>query len=320
MARTKKNKKMQNDSKQYNAENEIIIGVTTKPKEKRVEKKSTRPKKQINKEKNKKQNKKTQQYNYKRIKTESEIKKSKRRKTVMSVCILIIIIFAGMIYYLTTPTFNISNIVIGGNDKISIEEYINLTEIKLNETNIYQITKNQIEKRLKTNAYVDSVEVKRRLPNTIQLIIKERRTCFQVSNENQYIYIDNQGYILESSDTKIEVPILIGLESFYKEEITVGERLIEDDLYKINTIFKVMNYLKNNNIQNEITSIDVSDSSNYIFNMDKDEKIIYLGDASNISERMNLLKSILEREKGKKGKIFMNGNPNKDDVYFREEK
>ena len=49
--KSKKNKNLKDDNK-YNAENEIIIGVTTKPKEKvRVEKKTTRTNPKNNKSK-----------------------------------------------------------------------------------------------------------------------------------------------------------------------------------------------------------------------------------------------------------------------------
>ena len=315
MARTKKSKKNENESKQYNAENEIIIGVTTKPRKyekQRVETKATRSKKNTKVMPNNK-NKKIKQ------KSKKQVKKTKTKKIVFSIFSFIIIVLAGLIYYLTTPIFNITNIIISGNEKLTEEICISLTGINLNETNIYAITKNQIEKRLKQNAYVESVEIKRKLPNTLKLNIKERRTCFQVKLTDKYIYIDNQGYILELNKQKLEVPVLIGLESF-NTQIELGERLIESDLYKINTIFKITNYLYNNGIENEVTSIDAKDTNNYILSMDKDKKIIYLGDASNISERMNLLKSILEREKDKAGKIFMNGDPTKDDVYFREEK
>lgn len=313
MARTKKNKKIEHESKQYNAENEIIIGVTTKSNKKekqRVDNKTTRSKSNT---------KVTPEHKKRNKKIKKKEINSRAKKGVVSAFVIVTIILAGSIYYLTTPTFNIININIKGNKKLTEEECINLIGINLNETNIYAITKNQIAKRLKQNTYVDSVEIKRKLPNTLEINIKERRTSFQVKYNKEYIYIDSQGYILEFNEKKLKVPILIGLESF-NEQVTSRERLVENDLYKINTIFKIVNYLENNSIQNEITSINAIDISNYILNMDKDKKIIYLGDASNISERMDLLKSILDREKGKKGKIFMDGDPNKDDVYFREEK
>ena len=307
MPRLKNKKNSIQKEKKYNSENEIIIGVTTKAPKRRVEKKETTRQKLKNK--NNKEN----------VKRKNKPKpKNKKIKVIASLFVLFLLIIGAGAFILTTPTFNITNIIVNGNEKNDEDTYKDLIQIKIGETNIYQITKKQIAKRLKQNPYVESAEIKRKLPNTIEIDIKERKACFQTVSNEKYAYIDNQGYVLEYSDNKLEVPILIGLESF-KNEIKEGQRLLENDLYKINTTFKILSYLKNNNISNEISSIDLTDTSNYTINMDKDNKIVYLGDASNISERMNLLKTILEREKGKKGKIFMNGDPTKSDVYFREE-
>ena len=87
---------------------------------------------------------------------------------------------------------------------------------------------------------------------------------------------------------------------------------------KIN-FYKQNYYCKYNSIENTITSIDVSDTSNYILDFEKDKKKAYLGDASNLSERILWLKTILKKEKDNSGKIFINGDLNNGKVYFREE-
>ena len=72
------NKKNKKDNK-YSAENEIIIGVTTKPKEKvRVDTKATRTKNITNKSKSKKNIKKTN--TYKGLRSKAIYKKDKNVK------------------------------------------------------------------------------------------------------------------------------------------------------------------------------------------------------------------------------------------------
>ena len=143
--------------------------------------------------------------------------------------------------------------------------------------------------------------------------------AYQIEYANSYIYLDNQGYILEIQEEKKDVSIIKGF-NVTNETIKPGQRLGKDDLIKLNIVSKIINYCKYNNIENKITSLDVTDATNYILNFKEDEKIVYLGDASNLSERLSLLKTILKDEKGNKGEIFMNGDINKDKVYFREEK
>ena len=321
----KKNKKIDKENKM---ENEIIIGVTTKPKEKvRVEKKSARttPKSKSTKSnshntKNTSNAKKStkKKTSKKVIKSEEEIKKLNRKRIVLSIIMLFFIAIGGTIYYLTTPAFNIQNIIVYGNEKNSEDTYISLSKINIGSTNIFAFTSGSIKEKLKENAYVEDVTIKRKLPNTIELYVTERKVAYQIEYSNRYIYLDNQGYILEIQEEKKDFPIVKGL-SIIQEAIQYGKRLGKEDLIKLNTISKIINYCKYNNIENKITSLDVTDSSNYILNFEKDGKIVYLGDASNISERLSLLKTILKNEKGKKGEIFMNGDLNQDKVYFREE-
>lgn len=342
------NKKIKKDNK-YNADNEIIIGVTTKPKEKvRVEKKSTRTSAKSNQKNtnNSKQNKKTtknkkapnkttnvnkrqkdnnnknwkmrvnKNINFVEESKEEKIKRINIKKIIISILILLFILLCGTIYYLTTPVFNISSIEVYGNEKNSVDTYISLSKINIGDTNIFAITENSIKKNIKENSYVEEVKLVRKLPNTIEIHINERKISYQVKYANGYIYLDNQGYILEISEDKKEVTTITGFSTI-KENINVGQRLIEEDLIKLNVVVKFINYCKYNTIENKITSIDVTDNTNYIVKFGEDKKTIYLGDASNLSERLSMLKTILKNEKDKEIEIFMNGDLNKDDVYIR---
>lgn len=327
-----KNKNTRNKNKKqeekYNADNEIIIGVTTAPKNVRVDnKKSTRTKQAKNTNKRRTSNKNnTKKVNKSRsskpkkknIKTtkEREIKKINTKKLVISFFILLVIMIAWLIYFLTTPMFNIANIEVTGNKKNSIETYISLSKIELNTTNIFGITESGISKNIKENPYVESVEMKRKLPNTLQINITEREVAYQAKYNDKYIYMDKQGYILEINNEKKNTTKILGLSSV-KEALTEGQRLNNEDLLKLDTVLKIVNYCNYNSIENKISSINVSDISNYIVNFDKEGQIAYLGDASNLSERILWLKTILEKEKGNKGEIFINGNLNGGKVYFK---
>lgn len=344
--KSEKKKSNKKDNK-YNADNEIIIGVTTKPKEKvRVEKKTTRTnaKPNQNKVKSKTQKSKKQQttlskknvpnksvkinnkngvtnntkVNKKEVTKEKEIKKSNRKKIIISIFILILIALGGTIYYLTTPAFNIAHIGVYGNNKNSVDTYISLSKIEIGSTNIFAINNGIIKKNIKENAYVENVEMKRKLPNTVELYITERKVDYQIEYSDKYMYINEQGYLLEISEEKKDVPSIKGL-SLVKEDMQVGQRANNDDLQKLDIVLKIINYCKYNSIENKITAIDVSNTSNYTLIFEREGKKAYLGDASNLSERILWLKTILQKEKGNKGEIFINGDLNKDKVYFREE-
>ena len=319
MARTSKKSRNKKQEK-YNADNEIIIGVTTKPREVPHKRKTTtnQSKNMLKTNiKNKKeiQKKKPIKKKRKKLSKEQEIKKIIRKRFFLSLLLLVFVIMACIVYFLTTPMFNITSIEITGNEKISAETYISLTQVDIGSTNIFAVTKGAIAKNIKENAYVENVEVKRKLPNILQINITEREVAYQAKYNDQYIYIDRQGYILEINEEKKNTIKIDGLSSV-KQLINIGERLNNEDLQKLDTVLKIVNYCNYNSIENTIQTIDVTDISNYTIYFSKYGQVAYLGDASNLSERILWLKTILEKEKGNEGEIFINGNINENKVYF----
>ncbi len=318
--KVKKEKTPKRKNQKYNADNEIIIGVNTKAKDKKEEKaKKEKSKKQKALEKNKKKiiEKNKKKYNFNNASKEKIIKKRNRKIKLVSTIIIILIAIGGTIYYLTTPTFNIASINVFGFENNSEETYISLSGIVLDETNIFQVTRGSIRKNLKENAYVEDVTIKRKLPNTLEIYVEERKPEYQIKYNDSYMYINNQGYILEINEERKDIIEIIGFIT-PKSDVRPGERLDTHDLVKLDTILKIVNSYKFSNIEEKITSIDATTSSDYILNLGEIGKEVHLGDASHPSERMLWIKTILPREEGNEGTIFINGDLSKDKVYFKE--
>lgn len=329
MPKIKKNNKINKEDNKYNADNEIIIGVTTKSKDSvRVEKKkATRTNEKIpnkNNIKRKMINEKTK--NNSNIKVgknktskEEQIKKMNKKKVIISFFIVFFIVICGTIYYLTTPVFNVTTIKVYGNNKNSVDTYISLSGININETNIFAFTNSSIQNKIKENSYVEEVRIEKKIPNIVELYIKERIIDYQVNYLNSYVYLNNQGYILEINEEKQDVLIIEGLTSI-NDNIKEGKRLANEDLIKLDTILKITNYLKYNNVDKELTKINVTDEENYILEFKKENKIAYIGDSSSITEKMTAISKVLEVEEEKKGKIYADEDALKRNrVYFKED-
>lgn len=322
MANKKSNLNNKQKNNKYNADNEIIIGVTTKPKEKvRVDKKATRTKTNSSPKVNKNANAHRNNTKNRKNKNNENIIKNKNRKVKLTISIvLLFILIGGTIYYLTTPKFNITDIVVYGNSQNSIETYISLSKLNLNSTNIFAFTKKGVINNIKENAYVEDAQIKRKLPSTVEIYITERVEAYQAKYLDKYLYIDKQGYMLQISDEKKDIPVIDGLTSI-SSSIKIGSRLNNDDLIKLDTVLKIMNYCKYNSEENKITMIDLNNASDYILYFEEDEKKVYLGNSSNITEKMDLAMKIMKSEKGKKGEIFVREDLlNKNRTFFREEK
>lgn len=279
-------KKEVNEEEKFDLETETVIGMTKKNNVKNRELK----KKIVDKNERKK------------------LKKIKRIKRIIKWTMLIAIIVGGITFAMISPIFNIQEIQVNNINKLSADTVISLSGLTKGQ-NIFRLFTNKIEENIKQEPYVDSVEVKRVLPNKIEINIIERERNYSLEFLNGYAYINNQGYILEISNDSAGLPVLQGAIT-PAEEIKAGNRLQNEDLEKLSTVIKIMDICKSNGIDSLITSIDMTNKNNYSIYMEQEKKTIYLGDSSNLGDKMLWVQAILEDNKGIEGEIYVNGDLN----------
>lgn len=318
-------KDIEKQKKKEEKEKDKQVKQKIKEREKRI---SQRKKEQIKKDKKeldddldiaikmtRKNNKKEQVLNQ-RKQREIERKKKKRNR-ILKISLLLLIIIGGITFALTSPIFNIKDIQVINNTQVGTNEIISISELNL-ESNIFRFLKTNVENNIKQNPFIESVEIKRILPNTVQLTISERTKKFSVEFLNSYAIINTQGYILEISENNENLPILKGLTTS-EEEFYAGNRLNEKDLEKVESAIKIMDVCADNNLDGLITYIDMKDESDYIIYMESEKKIIYIGNNSNISNKIIYIKAIINETKNIEGEIFVNGDlNNKFKPYFRQ--
>lgn len=300
--RIKKKKNKQEENETIDLSDEIVIGLKEKPRNKKRAEKKSAPKKK----------------KYKNKQEEERAKKKKKRILKLVKWLTILGILAGtVIFFLLSPLFNILEIKVVGNQKITSEKIINMSGIVVNE-NAFKIDIKQAIANILQEPYIEKVEIKRVLPSTIEIQVKERQATFMLEFANGYVYINNQGYMLESAEEKLGIPIITGYVTPV-ENIVPGNRLQTEDLKKMETVLKIMETAKSNEIEKMITKIDISDEKNYTLILEGEGKTAYLGDASNINTRIQYLKLVIEKEQGKRGEVFINKDVNTDGAIFREE-
>lgn len=298
-----------------NIDNEIIIGLTPK-------KKNKNPQNNKNNEKNKSRKNQIDKETKTNVKKKTTISKKKiRRLNVLKWTSIIILIMGIIVLFMLSPIFNIKQIEVDGINKLSKEEIISLSQMKLNE-NTFKIWKSNVIDKIKSNTYIETVKIERKLPSTVKIIVEEREPKYIIQIANGNVYIDSQGYILEISAQKIELPALLGYETPIDSIVDFQntKKLLDEDCKKIEIVNHVIEAAKNNSILNYITSINISDINNIQLNLDGEKKRAYIGDASNANLRILYIKKMIEEEVGKEGEMFVNGDLTtlKPKPYFRE--
>ena len=336
----KKNKKKVEENKEqkeelFSFDNEIIIGVTKKeePKKqvqkksgnkksnnKNVKKKSTSketPKTQVKKNQkkktssnNKKQNKKTI------IKEEQQINKKRKISGIVKYGSIVVLFITLVLCTMFSPLFNVKTIQVEGNELITENQIISLSQIQIGE-NTFKLSKNKIKNQIKENAYIDEVIIKRKMPSNIIIKIEERKPAYQLEYATGYVYLDKQGYMLEINSSKLDLPILQGAVT-ETANFVVGNRLCVEDLEKLTSLIKIMELAKVNEIESLITRIDIENKQNIKLIFETKEKTAYLGDSTNLIDKIPIVKRILEENEGIAGEIFVNMDLNKENPIFRE--
>ncbi len=286
-------------------DDEIVISVDLTGKSQKEKRKI----KQIGKKKNKKKDKD--------IRTSRTIREKGKISLLKKLFIFILVIIAiwGILH---TRLFGVKNIVIINNNHLTEEEIISISGVNLGD-NIYKRSSKEIKDSLFENAYIEDATIKKKLPNTIEINIVERNINYMIQFSDTYVYLNNQGYMLEQTTEKANVPIIVGL-STDQNSVVIGSRLNTDDLSKMNKIIKICELAKVNELSEFISKIDISNEKNYVVEMESRGKIINFGDCSNYSDlntKMLYLTSILAVTDNSREEIFLNVDLNTNKVYSR---
>jgi len=249
----------------------------------------------------------------------ARIKKAKRNRRILTWTILIGMVGGILIFLCKSEIFNICNIDIVGNNQISQETILELSQINIKD-NVFLTNTTKSEKRIKENPYVKEVKVTRLLPDKIKIEIVEKEKAYMLQTDEGIAYIDENGDILEKSETKLDNIILLQGYTTPQEEIKPGKVLNEKDLGRLEDVQQIFRSAEKIQIKDQIASINIQDKNDYIINLPIYKKIVYIGDTSNLATKMLRTKDILDKTMENEGKIFVNGEFNKGfDPYFREE-
>lgn len=144
--------------------------------------------------------------------TQKSVKKKKRKKKRYLLKLVIIIAACVALYFvLHINYFTIAGITVAGNKAISDEEIKKLSEIEVGD-NIFDAHPVFAQKRIKKNLYIENVDVKRMLPNRIEIVVDERSGKAQIINGKEFVIIDEEGRVLEIAKEEQEVTVISDVE------------------------------------------------------------------------------------------------------------
>lgn len=210
------------------------------------------------------------------------------------------IVLAGLIFLLVLFTgFKIEEIEVTGNkhySKSQIKDFV--LENGYIDNTVLLMLKNKIHP-VQNIPFVAKLEVEYITAHKVSITVYEKAMAGCVEYMNEYVYFDQDGYVLEISPTKLEdSPCITGM-SF--ESMELYEKLPIEDEKRFRIILKMTQLIQKYKLP--IESVRFTSDNEIV--LKHDDIRIELGDGSNLEEQLVDLGQILEGLSGKKGTLDM---------------
>ena len=92
--------------------------------------------------------------------------------------------------------FNVDGIAVVGNENITDEEIIKQSGIETGGS-VFDVHPFIVQHRIKKNLYIDDVNVNRKLPDKVEIIVKERSLLAQFRMDDRFVITDSEGMVLD---------------------------------------------------------------------------------------------------------------------------
>lgn len=215
-----------------------------------------------------------------------KINKINKKYIFAIICTLIAIVFVSLF----TPLYSISEIYVEGNSVISADIITRSSGIELGDS-FFEVSIRDATEKVSKVAYVDSVKVRRVFPDKIKIVITESTESAYVSFAGNYIGIDHRGKILEvrQQSEQIGKPVVNGVNI---NNFTIGSFIDIEDDYKKKLLFELISAINDENLGENIHSIDITDTEN-IFLIMRNTITVKFGRYENIRYKTAYLKTVL---------------------------
>ena len=236
-------------------------------------------------------------------------KRMRRRRRFMNVYIIIVLVLVAVIGFAASYTFlfNIGEITVSGeSDMYSAEQIVDASGIHEGDNLLRLDTEKSEQKILSELLYVETAEVNRDFPSSLEIKVTRCIPSFNVNIGSKTLLISKQGKILACNSFVTDgLPVIYG---YKPAEQTPGEYIYSEDGFQNEAFSALINSIaKIDDIS--ISSINMEDEHYIIVNY-KNGMVFRMGNWNDAEYKLNLASAVMELPyvKGKKGFLTMIGS------------
>ena len=173
-------------------------------------------------------------------------KRKKHRRSFFMIEMLFLLVAAAAAFaFAMSPVFTIMNIEVEGNSFYTEDQIINMSEAKIGGNLFRDAQKKQIKDKLKSNIYFRSVNVRRKIPDTLVIEVEEKEELAALKYGDKFIVIDDRGEILRIAEIDPEVTEVTGMKI---KKLDVGEIIEVEEAKAFKQTMAILEAMKEGDI------------------------------------------------------------------------
>ena len=220
-------------------------------------------------------------------------RRGKRGRGVLFL-VLAAAVFLGVLF---SPVFSVTEITVDGESHYSEEEIRTFAGATVG-MNLFAFSSHQAEENLCQQSYIKDATVEKVFPDQVHITVTERRVRGYIPYMGAYLYIDDEGRVLEIKSSYTEpLPLIKGL-SF--DEFTLGQVIETDNPEALDVMVRISQAMTKYDLLDLVVELDVSDPDQIKAYVNQVE--INLGDISDYDAKIRtmaeIIREIPEQDRG----------------------
>ena len=216
------------------------------------------------------------------------MKKNKRRRNVGPVIIILIILaLAGFAGY---NFFQVKHVEVQGNSQYGSDYIAALANIE-EEIHMLKVDEKKIKENIESNPYLELTEIDYKLPDTVVLTVTERQPICIIDYAGNMLLLDRQLIVL-STDGLADAGKYPMLQGIVIDAVNLGKQIGAADAFKMSVATSLLDELKNAEIINMVTAIDLTDVNVIRMNTNGGPSLLF-GQSDLVAEKVKWIKKTL---------------------------
>lgn len=216
-------------------------------------------------------------------------------RTAVAVAVVGLAIWQVVTVVTNSPTFQVANITLHGAERLSRGEVLSLVG-DLRGQNVLSVSLESSRQRLLTSTWVESAVMRRVLPNTLDIVVRERTPMVLARIGRDLYLVDAAGTVIDEHGpayTDLDLPVIDGLAP-----TSAGGRPAVDRTRMALVSRLLAEVAANSRIAPRLSQIDVRDPRDAVVLLDGDTVSLRLGDrdfATRLQDYLDVATALKDR-------------------------